>query len=181
LGWAQGAERGKTARILTGVRAGPPVRRGRRPPPGRPLADEPNSSKTRDHYCAAGRATREPQGGVGKAESQSLRRKRELTSRPLERNVSGRRPIFRPQRNRLSARPDVESGGVDGEYQYLTTSDGHDARSPVCRHETIGLRLYLDAIQRSGEARKGNSKQQAGDCNDQHQFHEAKPLSHGSG
>jgi hypothetical protein len=181
LGWAQEAESKKTARIRAGVRAGPSVRRGRRPPLVRPLADEPNSSKTRDHYCTADGATGEPQGGVGKTECQSLRRKSELTSRPLERDASDRRPIFHPQRARLPSRPDVYTGGVDGEYQYLTTSDGHDTRSPVCRHEVIGLRLYLDVIQRSGKARKSNSEQQAGDCNDQHQFDEAKPLSHGSG
>jgi hypothetical protein len=46
-------------------------------------------------------------------------------------------------------RPDDETGGVDGEYQYLTAVDGHDTRSPVCSHEVIGLRFYLDAIYRS--------------------------------
>jgi hypothetical protein len=72
-----------------------------------------------------------------------------VTSRALERNASSGWPIFSPQWARLSSPPDDEVSGIDGEYQYLTAGDCHDTRSPVCRHEVIGLRLHRDVIQRS--------------------------------
>jgi hypothetical protein len=48
----------------------------------------------------------------------------------------------------------------------------------VCRYQVIGRRPYFNPIESARQAGKRNPKQQSDYCKDQHQFWEAKPLSH---
>jgi hypothetical protein len=139
---------------------------------------EPNPAQARDDDGTTGIASSEPQGGVGKPEAQPFGRKGELASRALQCYPFASWAGLSPQRHGLPSQPDAETPGVQGEHQDLTSGNGHDPRTVVSRYQVIGRRPYFDPIEGAGQAGNRNPEQQSNHCKDQHQFWEAKALSH---